>query len=65
VPTNLTQARFQEFVTALRENGGTCGNVSLRRLLGWEDEEFIGGFRSVSSQRDEFLRAEEREGRSD
>ncbi len=36
--TNLTQGRIQEFLVALEKMGGSCGNGSLRRQLGWEEE---------------------------
>jgi hypothetical protein len=37
---NLTQGRIREFIEALTQMGGSCGNKSLRAALKWDDEEF-------------------------
>lgn len=38
MPTNLTNARLEEFIVALQKAGGSSGNGSLRQNLGWDEE---------------------------
>lgn len=37
-PTKLTKNRLDEFLSQLKECGGSAGNQNLRQRLGWDEE---------------------------